>query len=277
MPESGAACIGAPFAVFAGVAHGTWRIAAPASDRKSSGSKKSASAASRCTERSSLFHQGSPVIVSEMTAQECRMHLAASRVGRLACVRDGMPYVVPISFVYEDGHIYSFSLIGHKVSAMRGHPQVCFEVDEIRSPAAGGASLPSVATKNSPKRAPGRMSATMHGRCCRKRAPTGGNLAARHLTPRTRWPVRLTSSSASTSRRSLAVVPSSDRPSLVMIAQAEHGQHSDLRLREFELARSHQFRTLAALRHSRELIADELHFSAWLGAMATWAATTSSV
>ena len=62
------------------------------------------------------------------------MHLAASRVGRLACVRDGMPYVVPISFVHENGHIYSFSLIGHKVSAMRGHPQVCFEVDEIRSP-----------------------------------------------------------------------------------------------------------------------------------------------
>ncbi|MBB6411918.1 tetratricopeptide repeat protein [Mesorhizobium sangaii] len=27
------------------------------------------------------------------------------------------------------------------------------------------------------------MSATMHGRCCRKRDPTGGNLAARRLTP----------------------------------------------------------------------------------------------
>ena len=74
------------------------------------------------------------MIISDITAQECRMHLAASRVGRLACVRDGMPYVVPISFVYEDGHIDSFSLIGHKVWAMRGHPQVCFEVDEICSP-----------------------------------------------------------------------------------------------------------------------------------------------
>ena len=45
-----------------------------------------------------------------------------------------MPYVVPISFVYENGHIYSFSLIGHKVWAMREHPQVCFEVDEIHDP-----------------------------------------------------------------------------------------------------------------------------------------------
>ena len=61
--------------------------------------------------------------LSEMDAQECRALLAISRVGRLGCTRDGMPYVVPISFVYDDGHIYSFSLVGHKVLAMRGHPQ----------------------------------------------------------------------------------------------------------------------------------------------------------
>lgn len=79
------------------------------------------------------LYRGSPVIISEMTAQESRMHLAASRVGRL-CVSDGMPYVVPISFVYEHGHIYSFSLVGQKVLAMRGNPQVCVEVDEIRNP-----------------------------------------------------------------------------------------------------------------------------------------------
>jgi len=62
------------------------------------------------------------------------MHLADSRVGHLAFLRDGMPYVVPISFIYENSHIYSFSLIGQKVRAMREHPQVCFEVDEIANP-----------------------------------------------------------------------------------------------------------------------------------------------
>ena len=60
--------------------------------------------------------------------------LSASRVGRLGCVRDGMPYIVPISYVYEERHIYSFSLVGAKVSAMRGHPQVCLEIDKIESP-----------------------------------------------------------------------------------------------------------------------------------------------
>ena len=73
-------------------------------------------------------------MVGEMSLQECRAILTASRVGRLACVRDGMPYVVPTSFVFEDGHIYSFSLLGQKVWAMRGNPQVCLEVDEIKSP-----------------------------------------------------------------------------------------------------------------------------------------------
>jgi nitroimidazol reductase NimA-like FMN-containing flavoprotein (pyridoxamine 5'-phosphate oxidase superfamily) len=74
------------------------------------------------------------MIISEMPAQECRALLTASRVGRLACIRESQPYVVPISFVHEDGHIYSFSLIGHKIWAMRAHPHVCLEVDEIRNP-----------------------------------------------------------------------------------------------------------------------------------------------
>jgi nitroimidazol reductase NimA-like FMN-containing flavoprotein (pyridoxamine 5'-phosphate oxidase superfamily) len=46
-------------------------------------------------------------------------------------MREDQPYVVPISFVHQDGHIYSFSLIGDKIWAMREHPQVCLEVDEI--------------------------------------------------------------------------------------------------------------------------------------------------
>ena len=38
------------------------------------------------------------MIISEMTVQECRALLSSSRVGRLACVWEGQPYVVPISF-----------------------------------------------------------------------------------------------------------------------------------------------------------------------------------
>ena len=73
-------------------------------------------------------------MVSEMTQKECHAILTANTIGRLACVRGGTPYVVPTSYVYEGRHIYSFSLIGLKIRAMRSDPQACFEVDEIKSP-----------------------------------------------------------------------------------------------------------------------------------------------
>ena len=74
------------------------------------------------------------LVVSEMQEHECWALLAASKVGRLACiVQAGTPYVVPMSFVFEDRHIYGFSLIGRKIHAMRAHPRACLEVDEIQS------------------------------------------------------------------------------------------------------------------------------------------------
>ncbi|HEY8448516.1 MAG TPA: pyridoxamine 5'-phosphate oxidase family protein [Thermomicrobiales bacterium] len=51
-------------------------------------------------------------------------------VGRLACLADGRPYVVPISYVYAGGLIYGYAQPGRKLSALRSDPRVCFEVDE---------------------------------------------------------------------------------------------------------------------------------------------------
>ncbi len=51
-------------------------------------------------------------------------------VGRLACLADGRPYVVPITYAYADGAIYGNTIHGRKVDAMRPQPNVCFEVDE---------------------------------------------------------------------------------------------------------------------------------------------------
>jgi uncharacterized protein len=53
-------------------------------------------------------------------------------VGRIGC-RDGdSVYVVPISFVYDDGCAYGHSAEGRKLTLMRARPEVCFEVDDIR-------------------------------------------------------------------------------------------------------------------------------------------------
>jgi len=64
---------------------------------------------------------------------EARALLGACKIGRLACVVNGEPYVVPINYVFEDESIYSHSLPGRKIDAMRAHPRVCFQVDEIEN------------------------------------------------------------------------------------------------------------------------------------------------
>ena len=72
------------------------------------------------------------MIIKELTREACNAILLESRLGRLACVSDNRPYVVPISFVFADNHIYSFSMIGQKVEWMRKNPQVCLQVDDFQ-------------------------------------------------------------------------------------------------------------------------------------------------
>jgi len=59
--------------------------------------------------------------------------LRSERIGRIACVSDGWPYLVPITYVYDGGeYVFSHSAEGEKVAAMRRNRQVCFEVEQIR-------------------------------------------------------------------------------------------------------------------------------------------------
>lgn len=53
--------------------------------------------------------------------------------GRLACHHHNDIYIVPVNYVYKDGHIYAHSAQGKKIDLMRKNPQVCFEVDDIES------------------------------------------------------------------------------------------------------------------------------------------------
>jgi len=66
-----------------------------------------------------------------LSEEESRNLIAAGRIGHLGCVDNGEPYVVPINYVLEEGLIYSHSLPGRKLDAMRTHPRVCLQVDQI--------------------------------------------------------------------------------------------------------------------------------------------------
>jgi nitroimidazol reductase NimA-like FMN-containing flavoprotein (pyridoxamine 5'-phosphate oxidase superfamily) len=62
---------------------------------------------------------------------ESRSLLSTLQVGRLGCVVDGGPYVVPINFYFEDDCVYAHSLQGLKISALRQNPRACIQADVV--------------------------------------------------------------------------------------------------------------------------------------------------
>lgn len=63
--------------------------------------------------------------------EEIEAILRAAQVCRIALADGNGPYIVPMSFGYEDGMIYLHSApVGKKIAMIRTNPQCCFEVDE---------------------------------------------------------------------------------------------------------------------------------------------------
>lgn len=71
-------------------------------------------------------------MLKRMSQEQTRALLVRGQVGRLGCVVDGGPYVVPVSYVYSEDSIYVHSLAGRKIEALRLNPRACLQVDEIR-------------------------------------------------------------------------------------------------------------------------------------------------
>ena len=57
--------------------------------------------------------------------------IKSGKIGRLGCIDNQEPYVVPINYLADEGSIYSHSLPGRKIDAMRAHPRACLQVDQI--------------------------------------------------------------------------------------------------------------------------------------------------
>ena len=72
-------------------------------------------------------------MITKMSEDETRALLRAGRLGRLGCVAEGYPYVVPVNYVFDGEFVFSHSLPGHKIDAMRAFPRVCLQVDEAQS------------------------------------------------------------------------------------------------------------------------------------------------
>lgn len=71
-------------------------------------------------------------MISKLSEEESYALLRDKRLARLGCVAGVEPYVVPLSYVFDDHSVLSHSLPGRKLTAMRENPRVCVQVDDIK-------------------------------------------------------------------------------------------------------------------------------------------------
>lgn len=79
--------------------------------------------------------------MTTMSDVQARELLGSARVGRLGCIVNGEPYIVPINCSFEDKCVYSHSLPGLKIMGLRENPRACVQVDEIESALRWGSVL----------------------------------------------------------------------------------------------------------------------------------------
>ena len=70
-------------------------------------------------------------MIKNLSQDKAREMLRKGRIARLACVSEGEPYVVPVSYVFDGENVLIHSLPGRKITAMRANPRVCLQIDEI--------------------------------------------------------------------------------------------------------------------------------------------------
>jgi nitroimidazol reductase NimA-like FMN-containing flavoprotein (pyridoxamine 5'-phosphate oxidase superfamily) len=72
-------------------------------------------------------------MIADLDREHANMVLATQHVGRLACCLNDQPYIVPVTYTYDDGYIYGHTNDGRKIEMLRQNPHVCFEVDVIET------------------------------------------------------------------------------------------------------------------------------------------------
>jgi uncharacterized protein len=58
--------------------------------------------------------------------------LREGTLGRLGCIAESGPYVVPVNYLFDGEDIYIHSLPGRKINALRADPRACLQVDQIK-------------------------------------------------------------------------------------------------------------------------------------------------
>ncbi len=73
------------------------------------------------------------MIIKEMSDYDIREIIQHTHVGRLGYIFEDRPIVVPMTFRFSGGSLYSFTTGGQKIEAMRKNDAVCILFDKIES------------------------------------------------------------------------------------------------------------------------------------------------
>ena len=111
-----------------------------------------------------------------LSIAECMEVLAAQHLARLACAKDGRPYVVPIYYAYADKSLYAFSLPGKKIEWMRANPLVSALVESLEQGGYWRSVIAFGRYEELPEKSAINVSGIMRGRCSANMR-IGGSLA----------------------------------------------------------------------------------------------------
>lgn len=70
--------------------------------------------------------------IGKLDTDEATEILSQQTFGRLGCIADGEPYVVPVHYFFDGQDIWVHSLPGKKITALRANSRACLQVDDIR-------------------------------------------------------------------------------------------------------------------------------------------------
>jgi uncharacterized protein len=71
--------------------------------------------------------------IDEMGTTEIQALLEQLEYGHLGCSLEGKPYVMPMHYYFENPNLYIFTTEGTKTHYMDENPEVCLQVEEIKS------------------------------------------------------------------------------------------------------------------------------------------------
>ena len=72
-------------------------------------------------------------MIGTLSLRSSKEVLRSNIVGRIGCNDGTRTYIVPVQYVFDGKNLYAHSVEGMKIHIMRKHPEVCFEVDEIKN------------------------------------------------------------------------------------------------------------------------------------------------